>query len=154
MTGHAAFNGQRQRVVIRKLQRNAGMEATDLAQAVGLSYPQLLRYAYGKVPIRTFQLPVFAKAFGIDPLDFAAELGGENIYEDQASDPTVQGWSFRTALRGHIPEDLIAELAETWEGRPLINQMSAVEGILRMAERQRRDATSPHAKTTPSAHAV
>lgn len=141
MTDRDAFDGKRQRAVIRKLQRNAGLEATDLAQAVGLSYPQLLRYAYGKVPLRSFQIPVFARAFGVDPLDLAAELGGYDLYEDQTMRPETDPWSFRKALRGRVPDDLIERLAPTWEGRPLLNQQAAVEAILEMAEEARVNNT-------------
>lgn len=144
MTDHSVFDGQRQRAVLRKLTRNAGLEATDLAQAVGLSYPQLLRYVYGKVPLRSYQLPVFANAFGVDPLDLAAELGGQDILEDQLADPDKPVWSFRDALRrGGIPESYIDALAREWEGRPVVNQQSAVEGILWLAERRRAEAW-PH----------
>lgn len=143
MTDRSAFDGARQRAVIRKLQRNAGLEATDLAQAVNLSYPQLRRYAYGKVPLRSFQIPLFAKAFGVDPLDLAAELGGYEIHEDRVSNPDAPEWTFRDALRGHVPEDMIEKMAPTWEGRPLLSQRDAVEAILEMAEELRRDRTKP-----------
>lgn len=149
MTDPTVFNGMRQRVVIRKLQRNAGLEATDLAAAVGLSYPQLLRYAYGKVPIRSYQIPAFAQAFGITPLDLAAELGGVDLYDDQVENPDSPVWNFRDALRGHIPESLIDELADEWEGEPITNQRAAVRGILALAESQRK-RTTPHLDT----HAV
>lgn len=142
MTDPTVFDGRRQRAVIRKLQRNAGLEATDLAQAVGLSYPQLLRYAYGKVPIRSYQIPMFAQAFKITPLDLAVELGGQDVYEDQVEHPNIPAWTFRAALRGHIPESLIDELADEWEGEPIINQRAAVRGILALAESQRKRATA------------
>lgn len=141
VTDPTVFDAMRQRAVIRKLQRNAGLEATDLAQAVGLSYPQLLRYAYGKVPIRSHQIPLFAQAFGIAPIDLAAELGGQDLYEDLAEHPNIEVWSFRSALRGHLPESLIDQYAPTWEGRPLINQMAAVEAFIEMAGELREENT-------------
>ena len=150
MTDLTAFDGKRQRAVIRKLQRNAGLEATDLAQAVGLSYPQLLRYAYGKVPIRSYQLPLFARALGITPLDLAAELSGQDVFGDQAENPDSKVWTFRAALHGIIPDWLIDELADEWEGRPLVNQMSAAEGIVQMAEKRRARVVSQRAKSQPA----
>lgn len=140
MTDPLAFDGKRQRAVIRKLARNAGLEQTELAQAVGLSYPQLLRYAYGKVPLRTFQLAAFARAFGVDPLDLAAELGGVDVFGDA---PLDQGWSFRTALRGILTESVIDELAPRWERESVINQKAAVQGILEILELERKAATAP-----------
>lgn len=141
------FDGARQRAVLRKLQRNAGLEASDVAVGVGLSYPQWMRYAHGKVPIRSYQLPGFAKVLGVTALDLAVELGGVDLYEDLTNSPDVTPWTFRDALKGHIPEWLIEQLADEWEGRPLINQQSAVMGILQMAERQRERAWSPEKKT-------
>ena len=142
MTDPLAFDGKRQRAVIRKLARNAGLEQTELAQAVGLSYPQLLRYAYGKVPLRTFQLAAFARAFGVDPLDLAAELGGADVFEDQTVNPDRPVWNFRDALRCHLTEDLIEQLAPQWEGRPITHQQAAVEAFKAMAAQARADATS------------
>lgn len=153
MTDPTVFDGMRQRAVIRKLQRNAGLEATDLATAVGLSYPQLLRYAYGKVPLRSYQIPLFAQAFGISALDLAAELGGQDVYDDQTEQPDRDAWTFRAALRGHIPERMIEQLAQTWEGRPLVNQMAAVEAIIEMAQEIRDENTAPGLHS-PSAQAV
>ena len=143
MTDHSVFDGRRQRAVLRKLTRNAGLEATDLAQAVGLSYPQLLRYAYGKVPLRSYQIPVFARAFGVDPLDLSAELGGVDVFEDQTVNPDQPVWSFRTALRGILTESVIDELAPRWERESVINQKAAVQGILEILELERKAATAP-----------
>ena len=143
MTDHSVFDGRRQRAVLRKLTRNAGLEATDLAQAVGLSYPQLLRYAYGKVPLRSYQIPVFARAFGVDPIDLAAELSGQDVFEDQLVDPDKPVWSFRTALRGILTESVIDELAPRWERESVINQKAAVQGILEILELERKAATAP-----------
>lgn len=140
MTARDAFDGGRQRVVLSKLQRRAGLSATEVARDVDLSYPQYLRYVWGKLPIRSDQVERFAAAYGVTPLDLAAELSGVDVYPPEPSEPQPEPqpvWTFRTALRGHITESLINELAEEWEGRPLLNQQAAVDAIKQMAGRIR-----------------
>ena len=144
MTDRPDYDRRRQRTVLTKLRKNAGMEIQDVALAVRLSYPQTVRYLDGRTPLHSFRIATFAKAFGVDPLDLAAELGGQDILEDQLADPDKPVWSFRDALRqGGIPEPYIDALAREWEGRPVVNQQSAVERILWLAERRRAEAW-PH----------
>lgn len=111
MTAREAFDGDRQSAVLSKLQRRAGKSATSVARDIDLSYPQYLRYAWGKLPIRSDQMERFAAAYGVAPLDLAAELSGVDVYPPYP-EPNESDWTFRTALRGHITEDLIEELVE------------------------------------------
>ncbi len=148
MVGRTAFNGDRQRVVLSKLQKRSGMGATEVARAVGLSYPQYLKYAWGKVPLRSDQLATFAAVYGVDPLDLSAELNGADIYAEMQSDQPAEVWTFRDALRGHLPESLIDRYAPIWEGRPLVNQMSAAEAMIEMAEELRTENTPAHLRSS------
>lgn len=143
MAGRVEFDGVRQRTVIGKLQHRAGLDGTEAARRVGFSYPQAMRYFWGKTPIRPDQYEVFARAYGISAADLAAELSGVDVYPDLrnvAPRDQPPPWTFRNALRGHIPESLIERYAPTWEGRPLVNQQSAVEAILEMAEEIRNES--------------
>ena len=143
MAGRKEFDGERQKAVLAKLQHRAGLDGTAAAVRVGFSYPQALRYFNGKTPLRPDQYETFARAYGISAVDLAAELSGVDVFpdlRDVAPADHADGWTFRGALRGQIPEYLIDQLAETWEGRPLINQKSAAEGILEMAAEMRTDS--------------
>lgn len=141
MTERRAFDGTRQRAVLRKLQRRAALAATEFAEAAGISYPQLQRYKSGQSPLGPDRLAAFARALNVSVVDLAAELAGHDVFEDVPETRPMNEWSFRDALRGHIPEDLIERLAPTWEGRPLLNQQAAVEAILEMAEEARVNNT-------------
>lgn len=148
MVERQAFDGMRQRSVLAKLQKNTGKEATEVARAVGLSYPQYLRYAWGKVPIRTDQIDAFAEVYQVDPLDLAAELFGVDLYADETKRDADPRWTFRGELHGKIPEELIDELAEDWEGKPILNQMAAARGILQLAEKRRGDFSPKSSRET------
>ena len=150
MAGRIEFDGARQRLVLSKLQHRAGLEATDAAAAVGFSYPNYKRYAWGKTPIRPDQYAAFARVYGINPADLAAELSGVDVYPDLreiAPRDQPETWTFRGALRGHVPESLIERYAPDWEGRPLINQQAAVEAMLQMAGEIRDESGSPKSHT-------
>lgn len=69
------FDGQRQRDALTAFQKAAGMDATMGARAVGLSYPQYNRYLWGRVPLRTDQIPSFAAAYGITKAELSQALG-------------------------------------------------------------------------------
>jgi hypothetical protein len=141
-----AFDGDRQREVLTKLQTRSGYEATELSHRVGLSYPQYLRYVWGKLPLRADQLPAFARAYGVSPIDLAAEIAGQDVYATMPPNEPAPEWTFRTALRGHLPEDMIDRLAATWEGRPILNQQAAAEALIEMAQEYRESVTNrPHA---------
>lgn len=153
MAGRIEFDGARQRYVLSKLQYRAGLDGTEAARRIGFSYPQAMRYAHGQTPIRPDQYATFAAAYGVRVEDFAAELAGVNVFEDlrdMAPIDQSDRWSFRAALHGKIPDWLIDELAEEWEGRPVVNQRAAVQGILQMAESQRRRNTSDTLQTRPA----
>ena len=142
MTDRPDYDRRRQRAVLTKLRRNAGLEIDDVAKAVDLSYPQTVRYLDGRTPLHSFRVVTFARAFGVDPLDLAAELGGADVFEDQTVNPDRPVWNFRDALRCHLTEDLIEQLAPQWEGRPITHQQAAVEAFKAMAAQARADATS------------
>lgn len=151
MSGRVEFDGERQKAVLLKLQHRAGLDGTEAAHRVGYSYPQALRYFRGQTPIRPDQYAQFAAAYDIRVEDLAAELAGVDVFPDLrnvAPGDQPDRWTFRAALRGHIPESDIDELADYWEGRPMVNQQSAVQGILQMAESQRRRNTADHLDTT------
>lgn len=150
MAGRVEFDGERQKAVLLKLQHRAGLDGTAAATRVGFSYPQALRYFNGKTPLRPDQYETFARAYGISAVDLAAELSGVDVFPDLrnvAPSQQTATWSFRDALRGHIPEWLIDRYAPTWEGRPLVNQMAAVEAMIEMAGELRDENT---ARTTKS----
>jgi hypothetical protein len=94
------------------------------------------RYETGQTELRVNQIVPFARAYGIAPRELSEALG-------LLIDGDLGGWSFREALRGHLPEDLIDDLAPEHEGEPLADQQAAVRGYLRMAERLRTAATKP-----------
>lgn len=153
MAGRVEFDGARQRLVLSKLQHRAGLEATDAAAAVGFSYPNYKRYAWGKTPIRPDQYEQFARVYGIAASDLAAELSGVDIYPDLreiAPRDQPENWTFRAALRGHITEDLIERYAPDWEGKPILNQMAAVEAFKQMASDLRDMNTADRAKLRPA----
>ena len=141
MTDRPDYDRRRQRAVLTKLRKNAGLEIDDVAKAVGLSYPQVVRYLDGRTPLHSFRIVTFAKALGVDPLDLAAELNGTDVIEDTLIDPGKPVWNFRDALRGRIPESLIEELAQRWERESVINQRAAVDGILELVALERKAAT-------------
>lgn len=156
MSGRVEFDGARQRAVLSKLQFRAGLDGTEAARRIGFSYPQAMRYAHGQTPIRPDQYATFAAAYGISEVDLAAELAGVDVFEDLRNvAPVSQSdrWSFRAALRGHIPESLIDQMAPRWESRPIIDQQAAVEAILEMAQELRDEAT-PACMNPGHAHAV
>ena len=151
MTGRIEFDGERQRAVLSKLQYRAGLDATEAATRVDFSYPQYLRYARGKTPLRPDQYDLFAVAFGVPVVDLAAELSGVDVYPDLrgiAPADQPEGWTFRDALRGHLPESLIDRYAPIWEGRPLVNQMSAAEAMIEMAAELRSENTPAHLRSS------
>ncbi len=153
MSGRVEFDGVRQRAVCAKLQHRAGLDGTEAATRIGYSYPQALRYFRGQTPIRPDQYAQFAAAYGVRVEDFAAELAGVDVYPDLRNVPPAEQpdrWTFRDALHGHIPDWLIEKLAPEWEGKPLVNQQSAVEAILEMAAEQRAEVTHQR----PNTHAV
>jgi transcriptional regulator with XRE-family HTH domain len=69
------FDGERQREALQALQKAAGLEATAVAQAVGLSYPQYNRYLWGRVPLRTDQISAFAAAYKVSRAELTRALG-------------------------------------------------------------------------------
>ena len=147
MAGREPFDGRRQKAVLEKLQFWAGIDDTEAAHRIRFSYPQARRYFGGETPVRPDQYERFAQAYGVLVEDLAAELAGVDVYPDlrnvsPADQPTA--WTFRSALRGHLPEHLIERYAPTYEGRPLINQMAAVEAFKQMAAEIRDENTPDH----------
>lgn len=136
MTARTREQGRR----LRQLREQRNLSKPLLAARLGFGSTQTLDlYERGVSIIRLDRVHDWAEAFEMSREDFV-----ETVLAD---DPTADGWNFRDALlRGGIPVDLIDDLANYWEGRPLINQQSAVRGILQMAESQRRRAT-PHLDT-------
>jgi hypothetical protein len=80
------FDGGRQADALSKLQDAAGLEATEAAQKVALSYPQYNRYLWGKLPLRTDQFKLFADAYGVTVAALTCALG----LLDDAPDPTLR----------------------------------------------------------------
>ena len=111
------------------LRMRLGLSKPLVADRLSFSATQTLDlYERGVSVIRLDQVERWAEAFGITADDFLEAV----ITDRQSGD-----WSFRAALRGRITEDLIDELAEEWEGRPILNQQAAVQAILQMAARLR-----------------
>ena len=132
-------------VTVTERTRQQGQRLKALRESLNLSKPLLCSrlgfgstqsydlYERGTSVIRIDRVVEWAEAFGMTAEDFTAHVINGREYDS--------AWTFRNALRGHIPEDLIDELAADWEGRPVLNQQAAVKGILQMAERQRTNAT-------------
>jgi hypothetical protein len=75
MVERVTFDGQKQRDALTGFQAASGIDATTAARAVHLSYPQYNRYLWGKLPLRTDQIPLFAAAYGISKAELTRALG-------------------------------------------------------------------------------
>ncbi len=128
---------KRQSAALKAAEAGAGRNRTQLAADLGLSYDQYSRYVSGATPLRVSQIRPFAEAYGLPARELTRLLG---LVAD-SPEGAVSTWTFRDALRGRIPEWLISQLAEEWEDQPPLNQRAAVQAILSMAERQRKNAT-------------
>lgn len=107
MVGRATWDGQRQRRALAALVDASPHDATELARMAGLSYPQFLRYVWGKVPLRTDQIPVFAAALGVTTAALVSDLGlldAESAAHSGESLPD-SGWDFRAELLALAPAD-------------------------------------------------
>lgn len=128
---------------LKRLRETRGISKPMLANRLGFGSTQTLDlYERGVSIVRIDRVDTWAEAFDMKPQDFAEAIWG-------SGDPGADGWTFRGALHGIIPEWLIDELAEEWEGRPLINQRSAVEGIIQMAAKRRERVSQSRAQSSP-----
>lgn len=125
-----------------KLLREArGISKPLLADRLGFHSTQTLElYERGVSVIRADRMGAWADAFEMSLPDFIDVVMGEG-------NPSEVGWTFRAALYGQIPEHLIDELAEYWEGRPIVNQRAAAEGILQLAAKRRTEVVQPRRQT-------
>lgn len=103
--------GQQQREALARFQKDAGLDATVAAGLVGLSYPQYNRYLWGKLPLRTDQVPLFAAAYGITKAELTRALG---LLDDEI-DPAL-----RARAAEAVGPDLAPEMAAT------VDQMARV----------------------------
>lgn len=125
---------RRQGARILALRQSRGWKKPDLASRLDLeSTYSYSRYERGETVIRFDQVPKWAAAFEMSIVDFSAYVFGDA--------PLDQDWSFRDALRGHVPESLINELAQRWERESVINQRAAVDGILELVALEGKAAT-------------
>jgi hypothetical protein len=115
--------GERQHAALSRFQQESKLDATTIARAVGLSYPQYNRYLWGKLPLRTDQITTFARAYGIPRAELTRELG---LLDALPDDP----WTMRSALHGHIPEDDIDEFVARYTDRDLEDQQAAAARII------------------------
>lgn len=99
------FDGQRQRDALTRFQGEAGIDATVAARAVNLSYPQYNRYLWGRLPLRTDQIPAFAAAYGVATATLTRALG---LLDEPADDAS---WDFLAALRRAVPDPSYVEQA-------------------------------------------
>lgn len=128
-TARTREQGQR----LRRLRERQGISKPLLCARLGFGSTQTYDlYERGVSALRMDRAAEWAEAFGILPEDFVHLVlhGGEDC-----------DFSFREALKGHIPEDQIEELAPHWECKPIANQQAAVMAILEMAEIHRREST-------------
>lgn len=119
---------------LKKLREQRQLSKSLLSSRLGFATTQAYDlYERGASIIRLDRLGVWAEAFEIPYEDFVAIVRGE-------IDP-ADGWTFRDALRGdgRIPEWLINDLAQDWEGKPILNQRAAARGILQLAEKRLGD---------------
>lgn len=127
---------------LQRLRETRGLSKPLLADRLGFKNSQTYElYERGVTVIRFDQVPLWAAAFDVPYQDFLSMVIGD-------IDPS-DGWTFRGALHGQIPDALIDQLADEWEGKPLTNQMAAAKAILSMAAEMRSDAT-----TSRKSHAV
>jgi hypothetical protein len=130
------FDGQRQRAALERFQEATELDATAIARAVGLSYPQYNRYRWGRLPLRTDQIPVFAAAYGVTTATLTQALGLMDDIAVSADDPA---WDFRAELKRAKPNDpegaarLYRELAEA--GQDI--QRAVIATIVDSARRNR-----------------
>jgi hypothetical protein len=127
--------GQRQHEALSRFQRDAGLDATQAARTVGLSYPQYNRYLWGRLPLRTDQIPRFAAAYGVPKSELTRALG---LLDDAMDQP----WSMREALRSHLTEDEIERQVEKHKDAPLKDQQAAVGDLIEMAGEIRDERTA------------
>lgn len=127
---------------LRKLREGRKFPKPLLCSRLGFGSTQTYDlYERGVSVIRVDRVGDWAEAFEMSREDFIESVLG-------AGDPSADGWTFRGALHGQIPDWLIEQLAPEWEGKPLINQKAAAAGILQMAEEQRSSATKSSRKDT------
>ena len=128
---------------LRKLRLHLGISKPELCARLGFGTTQTLDlYERGVSIIRVDRIEAWAEAFEMNREDFIEAVMGKG--------DITESWSFRAALHGHIPDWLIDELAEEWEGRPVINQKAAAKAVLQMAESQRRRNTPDTLQTRPA----
>jgi transcriptional regulator with XRE-family HTH domain len=115
---------------LRRLREYRDMSKSELSSRLGFGTTQAYDlYERGASIIRLDRIDTWAAAFEMPREDFLGTLNG-------SLEPWVP-WTFRGALHGIIPDDLIDQLAEQWEGKPLLNQQAAARGILQLAEARR-----------------
>lgn len=120
---------------LKKLRADRHISKPLLCSRLGFGSTQTYDlYERGVSIIRMDRVEVWAEAFNMTREDFIEAVLGDG-------DPAAGGWTFREALRGHIPEYLIERYAPDWEGRPLLNQMAAVEAMKQMAGEIRLENT-------------
>lgn len=138
MTRRMDFDSSHQQDVLTRFRVKSGRNRTQVAALIPMDHDTYRRYENGQTELRVSQVPAFAHALGI-PVSV--------LLDALITQEVPGGWTFRDALLGRIPEDQIDELAEHWEGKPLLNQFSAAEAILQMATERRTRATEPSRKT-------
>jgi hypothetical protein len=129
VTRRADFDGALQQDVLTRFRVKSGRNRTQVAAMIPMDHDTYRRYETGQTELRVSQVPAFARALLIEPSTLIEAL---DLLETESSN----GWTFRAALAGKLPDDLIDQLADEWEGKPLLNQQAAARGILQLAERR------------------
>lgn len=114
------------------LQDAAGLEATTAAGLVGLSYPMYNRYLWGQVPLRTDQIPVFAKAFRVSTADLTRALG---LMDDEVDPALLERINDAMAPLG-VPESTRREAAKRLAEVPTDAQDDILGELVQMSREQ------------------
>jgi transcriptional regulator with XRE-family HTH domain len=126
----------------RALRTKSGKTLKDLAGELSMSPATLARYLNGTQPLGSEHFARFAEAFETSEAELiAACFPALDAQVAPPPPPADRPWTIRDALRGHIPEHLIDEIAEERGNDPLADQMAAVIDILRVYHEVQAEAS-------------
>lgn len=102
----------------------------------GMSYDSFRRYVTGITLMPTTYYEGMARTLRVSLATLRDALIPIHDAADQDEPWNAPGWTFRGHLHGKVPIEDIERFADEHEGKPLANQYSAAEGILRLAAEQ------------------
>lgn len=132
---------------LRTLRERTGVSKGKLMDALGFETSRAYDlYEDGKTVIRLDRVEEWAQAFGLPVVEFTGYLLGQRALEETIPDT----WAMADALRGHIPQTDIPGFVAEHEGKTLLEQKAAAEGIVDSANRARSRATNTQSNSRPA----